>query len=69
MGHQVFTVNLYELPSIVFVFPGKAQELFYGFLLHVLKAQQLAVGLYFFVDIHAFYAVKIIGQLQPAAAF
>ena len=69
MGHQVFTVNLYELPSIVFVFPGKAQELFYGFLLHVLKAQQLAVGLYFFVDIQADDGIKIIIKPQTAAAF
>ena len=36
MGHQVFTVNLYELPSIVFVFPGKAQELFLS-LIHIFK--------------------------------
>ena len=69
MGHQVFTVDLYKLPSVVFVIPGYAQELFYGFLFHVLEAQQLAVGLYFFVDIHAFYAGKIIGQVQTAAAF
>ena len=69
MGHQVFTVYLYKLPSVVFVIPGNAQELFYGFLFHVFEAQQLAVGLYFFVDIHAFYAGKIIGQVQTAAAF
>ena len=69
MAHQIVPVNLDQFPARAFIFPGHAQEPFNGFLLHVLKAQQFSVGLYFFVDIQAYDGIKIIIKPQTAAAF